>query len=313
MKILQYGQWKIAVDAEKTKGYYAALPQPEDQASRNFAEYCKTMPREERAFFDSFGIDPVRCSVHGFFMDKDKTFPCGGTLLFCGSYLECPPENLMTIEELVAKDFADDRPDSRVTIGMFQFDFIRQDFLPDQMPEGFLGIQFFCNDMKWLLKERCQEERLQEMPRFWELHKQIAGYFRQKKQQKAFLLEEQQQFEALFQRLSISAVPLSKKEMRRHRVRWLRAYAPADANWRELRALCLDGRGCSVFPWHIFSFEILECAQNEEAQALFERESKGSCILLNNIAPIAYRLADTSTLSAADLEDLIDVTITPED
>ena len=317
MNTVQYGQWKIAVDTERTKQYYASVPQPTDQASRNFAEYCKTMSPEERAFFDSFGIDPVRCSVHGFFMDKEKTFPCSGTLLFCGSYLEYPQENLLTIEELAAQNFVDDRPDPRVNIGIFQFDFIRQDFLsallPNQIPEGFLGIAFFCNDMEWLLRERCQEERLYEPPRFWEIHKQIAGYFRQKKRQKAFLQEEQQPFEALFQRLSISAVPLSKKEIRRHRVRWLRAYAPADANWQELRALCLDGRGCSVFPWHIFSFKFLDCEVDESARGYFDRENKGSCILLSNVDPLAYRLEDAAKVTAEHLEEFIDVTITADD
>lgn len=71
--------------------------------------------------------------------------------------------------------------------------------------------------------------------------------------------------------------------------------------------------GAALSPRGIFSFEILKFEQKEEAQAFFDRERKGSCILLNNIAPLACRLADASTLTAADLAELIDVTITPED
>ena len=50
MEIVRYGEWEIAVDVEKTKEYYKSYISKKNQANRNFAEYCKVMPSEDKAF-----------------------------------------------------------------------------------------------------------------------------------------------------------------------------------------------------------------------------------------------------------------------
>lgn len=177
MKIVQYGEWKIAVDVEKTKEYYVRYQQNNSQANRNFAEYCKHLTPQESAFFDAFGIDPLCCEIQHIGANRKGGFPCGGFYLVCGSYLEYPPENLITVQELAENDFEDDRPDPRIDIGMFQFDFQCPDyefsFIPDDIPDGFLCIRFWCKNMKWLLAEK-PEVMMYEPPRFWRYTKSLG-------------------------------------------------------------------------------------------------------------------------------------------
>ena len=55
MNTVQYGDWKIAVDIDRTKEYYNTYEKNDNQANRNFAEYCKDLTVEEKAFFDALG------------------------------------------------------------------------------------------------------------------------------------------------------------------------------------------------------------------------------------------------------------------
>ena len=55
MEILKYGNFEIVPDFQMTKDYYSNLKPAETQVARNFAEYCKNMPEEEKSFFENFG------------------------------------------------------------------------------------------------------------------------------------------------------------------------------------------------------------------------------------------------------------------
>lgn len=316
MKIVQYGDWKIAVDIDKTMQYYDRYEKTDNQANRNFAEYCKNLSADEKAFFDAFGIDPVCCEISHCGADKKGNFPCGGYYFICGKYLEHPPENLITVEELAAKNFIDDRPDPRIYLGLFQFDFQCEDYeingIPEDMPEGFICINFWCEDMKWLLSEK-PEVIMYEPPRFWEIHKKIKQRIDARKMQIADLEETKAEFESFFEKESIKAEPLSKKEIKAHKKEWINRFSPADADIKNIEKLCLKSRKYNTYLWHIFSFEFLNCVTNEEAEKLFDKENKLACILVNNEDNIAYRLENAQSLTAQMLKQFVDVTITAAD
>ena len=82
MNTVQYGDWKIAVDVDKTKEYYNTYKTNDNQANRNFAEYCKNLTEEEKAFFDAFGIDPVCCEIEHIGVDKKAIPPVAVIILF---------------------------------------------------------------------------------------------------------------------------------------------------------------------------------------------------------------------------------------
>ncbi len=316
MNIVQYGEWKIAVDIDKTKEYYAEYERNNSQANRNFAEYCKNLTVEEKSFFDDFGIDPVCCEIEFIGADGKGNFPCGGYYLVCGEYLEYPPEELTTIEELAENDFVDERPDPRVDIGMFEFDFQCDKYefndIPEDMPEGFICICFWCEEMKWLLSEK-PEQMMYEPPRFWEIHKIIKERIDNKKQQELDLEATKHEFTHTFENFNIKYYPLSKKEIAKYKKEWVNRFAPADANIKEIKKLCLASRKYTPFLWHIFSYEFLDCETGEKAEELFNQESKDACVIVSNVDDIAYRLENAENLTAELLEQFIDVTITTSD
>lgn len=316
MNTVQYGDWKIAVDMDATKEYYNTYKRNENQANRNFTEYCKNLPAEEKAFFDAFGIDPTCCEISHIGADKKGNFPCGGYYFVCGKYLEYPPEELITFEELAENDFIDERPDPRIDVGMFQFDFQCEEHvikdIPDDTPEGFICIRFWCEDMKWLLPEQ-PEEMMCEPPRFWEIHKIIKEIIGNKKQQVFDLEEAKSAFLHLFENLNITAQALDKKETKEYKKEWVNRFAPADANIKEIKTLCATSRKYNPFLWHIFSFGFLKSETNENANAMFNRESKESCVILSNADDFAYRLENADKITAELLEQFTDVTITASD
>jgi hypothetical protein len=71
-----------------TKDYYSNLTPTETQLTRNFAEYCKNMPEEEKAFFEKFGIDTSKITIAGTYDKKEKMLFCFGEAYFCGDYLK---------------------------------------------------------------------------------------------------------------------------------------------------------------------------------------------------------------------------------
>ena len=151
MNTVKYGKWEIAVDIDKTREYYKSYVLNESQANRSFAEYCKVMSVEERAFFDSREITPECCEIEHVGVNKKNEFPCGGYYLICGRYMSYPKEELLTVDDLIEKDFEDDREDPRVDIGLFQFDFQCEDYefkeIPEDMPDGFICVRFWCENM----------------------------------------------------------------------------------------------------------------------------------------------------------------------
>lgn len=316
MKIVQYGDWKIAVDVDETKQYYSKYKIIDTSANRNYAEYCKIMSEEEKNFFSSFGINPICCDIEHIGVSRKGEFPCGGYYLVHGSYLEYPSENLISIEELAENDFIDDRPDPRIDIGIFQFDFQHEDYeikdIPEDIPEGYICIRFWCEDMKWIIDEPC-DVKMYEPPRFWEIHKKINEIISHKKEEKDYRAKQIKELEDMFCRLNISYAMLTKKEVGQYKKKWLEKFAPDDVKMKELRKLCLSSHKYSTFLWHVFSWGYLECVEGDEADNLYCNSAKDDCVILINTDSIAYRMINAEALTHEILKKLIDVTVTSSD
>jgi len=312
MKTVRYGDWEIEVDIEKTKLYYESYNIQISQANRNFAEYCKNLSDEERAFFDSFGIDPFCCEVQNLGLTKNGEYPSYGFYFVCGKYLKYPPELVMPVEELIANNFVDERPDPRIDVGVFRFDFQCEDYMfkniPEDMPEGYICIRFMCEHMKWLLKERC-ETRMYEPPKPWEIHKRIRDKIRSAKFQVEILEGRKQEFNEAFKQLGISAVPMTVRELKKYKNDWVNAFAPEGADMEDIKDMCIS----AGYLWHIFSFEALDCQEVQIASEMYDAQEKQSCVLLSNIDPLGYRLENAEKLDAEALNQFIDVTVTASD
>ena len=255
MKTVQYGEFKISVDVEKTREYYRNYTTPNTQANRNFAKYCESLSGEEREFFNAFAIDPVSCEIEHIGVGKNGEFPCGGYYLVSGEFLEYPPEDLITVEQLAENGFEDDRPDPRINIGIFQFDFQCPEYeindIPEDMPKGFICIRFWCEDMKWLLDEE-PEERMYEPPHLWEVRRILKERKDRREQEKIDSEAARQEFCRAVEELHTPFCMFSQKESRDYKKAWVISYTPSAESRRKIKKLCLHSRRFSTFLWHMF-------------------------------------------------------------
>lgn len=318
MQTVQYGPWKIAVDLEKTRAYYATYPKKEEQANRNFALYCERLSEEERAFFDSFGIDPLCCEIEHIGVSRKGNFPCGGFYPVRGTYLERPPQKLITDQPL-EEESEEAYPDTRVCLGVFRFEFLCKDYMfhyiPEDLPEGFLCIRFWCEDMKWLLKET-PEERMEEPLKFWEIRRIVNEKIAHKKRRALEREEKKRFFSEQFRELGIRAVGMADREIPKYRKRWIREFTPKgtpDTVVHEIKKNCLYSLKYTTFLWHLFSYGYQTCEEEQRAEECFDRIPKDSCVLISNVDSMAFVLENTASLTAKQLERFVDVTVTAED
>lgn len=312
-KIVKYGEYVISVDIQKTEEYYKNFLKTDTQANRNFVEYCNTMSEEERVFFRSLAIDPQCCNIEHAGVSKKGDCPCGGYFLFCGDYVEYPPEELITVDALVKNDFEYSRNDNRINIGIFQFDFqvpaYEVNDIPDDMPDGFICVRFWCEHMKWLLNEK-PEEAMYEPPKFWEIHRKIKEYFAAKALKKKLIEDEKGEWVGLFEKLKIGYAELSAKELRTHKTMWINHFAPQDGKRNEIKKLCVENRKYTPFLWHLFSYEYVDAKTEAEAKKAYDNHDKEDCVIINNASDFAYIVRNANGLDSRCLDELIDITVT---
>ncbi len=316
MRTVQYGEFEISVDIEKTREYYRNYEISDTQANRNFAKYCEALSDEEREFFDAFAIDPVCCDIEHIGVSKNGDFPCGGYYFVCGEYIKFPPEQLLTIEELTENDFTDDRPDPRIDIGLFQFDFQCAEYacsdIPEDMPEGFICIRFWCENMKWLLDEE-PEVHMYEPPHFWEIRRVLKERRERREQEKTDLEEAKKDFCRAVENIHTQFHIFDKKEVRAYQKAWVDAFSPSAESRRKIKKLCVSRRRFTPFLWHMFSYEFLPCKEKEEARTAYFKTDRGGCVLFDNIYRLACHLENGAALTPEVLDEFVDVTVTADD
>lgn len=316
-KTVEYGKWKIAVDIEGTQAYYRQYKIEETQAHRNFAKYCETMPEEERKFFEGFGINPLCCEIESIGASKKGEFPCGGYYLICGKYIDFPKEQLISLEEAEENGFDFDRDDTRIDIGIFQFDFqnpLDEIFCdePEDMPEGFICVRFWCEEMRWLLDEPC-EEMMYEPPKFWQIGRILKERSAERKEDKANRLAIIKLAKETLASQRLNFTEMTDREVKEYKKEWLKAFAPDGSDMRKINKICLPTRRYGAYLWHIFSYEILASETPEKARQAFDAEKKDKCVLLFNIDDIGFRIENAGKLNSAFLEDYEDITVTAAD
>lgn len=231
MAVLHFDEWKIQVDVEKTKQYYDAFSVADEDAQGywNYVAFCNDLLDEEKAFFESFGIEASCCNVMSIGLTEDKRYPTAGGYCFAGRFLEKPEEIVMTVDELAENDFVDDRPDPRVYIGRYHFTFMDPDSLfariPEETPEGFLYMEFFLEDMPWLLNEK-PEMTMFYPPKPWQLFQKLHLKFQQRKENHEYIEELKGSLIKLFQNKHIEYSEMSKSSPKKYMETWFVSIVP---------------------------------------------------------------------------------------
>ena len=104
------------------------------------------------------------------------------------------------------------------------------------MPNGFICVRFWCENMRWLLDEKPNDDMIMyEFPRFWEIGKILKEKRKAKQQQVLYLEEQKQEFKNIFEKLGIEYSELSADEIDVYKRKWVEAFSPDGADKKEIK------------------------------------------------------------------------------
>ena len=310
MAVISYNEWEFDVDVDKTWEYYNKLViDNSSQVSRNYKKYCESLTKDEKEFFDKFGIIPEK-GICDFIDIEKKNISFSGCYYVFAKVIKEPIDPFGIIEENVEpqednEEVEDiDVEDNDVYIGAFDFSFYNvhdEDEIPEDMPQGCIMVHFICEDMQWLLEEKCEYVSCFP-PRFWEINKRIKLLKNKKKELKEYIDKQERKLV----NNSIKYTRLSKNEIKKYKRRWIKTFTPSELDMRKVRKICY---GECNYLWHLFSFECVECIENGEAEESLNKVNKDVVLLFDNINNIGYQLRNVSNLIASFLDEWTDVTI----
>ena len=92
MQEFVFGSYRLKVDVEATRAYYAAHPGPwitcECDGCRNFAKAVSGLPQAVRDFFEMLGLDPKKPGELCYYQGTPETLSGGGWYHVVGTILE---------------------------------------------------------------------------------------------------------------------------------------------------------------------------------------------------------------------------------
>ena len=92
MQEFMFGHYRLSVDVEATRAYYAAHPESwitcECEGCRNFAAALGTLPRAEVDFFKAMGLDPAKPAELCYYQGTEQDLSGGGWYHLAGTVLE---------------------------------------------------------------------------------------------------------------------------------------------------------------------------------------------------------------------------------
>lgn len=309
MAIVKYGEWEFDVDVEKTRDYYRGIVIDESsQVNRNFKRYCENLSEEEKVFFDSFGILPDKVDCEVIDIEKKKISFSGQYYVYA-KVIKGPKDIFEIMEEYDESDDESDieMEDNSVYLGGFEFSFYKateEDYDLESIPRGCITIDFLCDDMEWLLEEKCEYKSL--FPKFWEIGRKRELLKERKKELQEYIDNQ----ENIFEKNLIKYKRLSKRQVNQNKKKWIKVFTPKQVKLSNVKRLCY---GESTYLWHLFSFEFVEALENNDAIEKFNSVNKDKAIFFDNLENVAYELNNLGNMTAEFLEESWDCTIVDSD
>jgi len=311
MTIVEYGNWIIDVDLNKTRDYCKNYLSPDqNQIYMNYKKYCESMPEEEKNFFDSFGIDPLCCQPETIGITEEKTVPISVYFYVAGKYLKCHEEEVISVEELAANNFIDEREDPRVCIGLFQFDFQNPDavfkIIPENMPDGFICIRIWIEALPWLLDEEC-DTKMYYPPKWWQISKRLKEAKQSQRSQLEYKNEVKSALETDFTKNKILYKQLSQQDVKQLFIEWINRFIPSTRKKDIKEHMIYRNKRCSNYLWHAFSYDVLPTETSENAPLCYSDIQKKRCFVLLINEQVAYIIDNTANLDVSVLNKYNDI------
>lgn len=165
---------------------------------------------------------------------------------------------------------------------------------------GDIYVEFWCEEMPWLLDERCKI-KIDKLPASWDLFHRLQRRIKHKREGRVYRKSVIQRIRNAWDEADISYEVMTKKEILAHKKQWLSAFAPADADMCDLSELCIGSEKFSGYLWHLFSFECVSTTTPEQAQIFFDQTEKREVVVIENWIKEGYRVCDISKITSVFL------------
>lgn len=316
MAIFVYGEYKINIDEENTKKFFAETEMDDSQANRNFQKYVnELMSEEEREFFDSLHIDLSKVDICYGLLSRNKKWTCNIQTYIIGRFLSYPETAFASIEDVAENVFEvlDDTQTNDITIGNFQIHI----FTPEEYEHGSedyensIYIEFDVKDIPWLLNEKCEEKEPSKIVEFLEYHFSSAVHFipnliREMKDRKTERKKLITELEILKEKCCFCYEILSNKKAKGYKKLWVNSILPQNVDEEtrnKVYSVCLPRKRFAAYLWYIFSFDILKSCNNATEE--FNKIDKNDCTLvLVSCNNTCVKLKNAKDLTEQDIIDL---------
>lgn len=317
MAIVTYGEWAINVDAERMKALYNTTSDNNSQGYRNFKKYCESMPENEKAFFERFGINPLNCR-NDCYINADKSTVIMHGCYFISGEFKCAPKQITADKKYI---YQEDFEGTEIAIGKFYFMFQHHDspycYTPSNLPKDCISVQFTC-EIPWLLNEKSEYSSLTNS--FWG---KILWHFQKNKKFEGYNSEYSKKVNELllkiFKENGIKFEVLDEEFLTSYKKEWLNAFSPKRHN-NKIKKACYKNKHFVTYLWHLFSYEFAKSVPCEEARKEYDSTAKSTAIVMLERERLCYRIENFSSLTTEILDKIqskhrhyIDVIITADD
>lgn len=307
--MFKYGEWKIEIDEEKTREYYASLPSENTQSSRNFQKNIECFSDEEKAFFDSLCIDLSKLNVNGFlivstYLKKKLYWGCNADIFVFGKIVSSPNISIITINDVAEKglEILEDRETGEIEVGRFRFAINNpEEWEADKnYPEGAIYISMDYAELDWLLDEKCDTVETKSLSIFtkikWNLHNFFFGKIEEKKANK----KGAEKVIKYFNEAEITITQIPQSRVLAYKKEWVNNYT----NNPEIKKASLPSRKMHNQLWHVFSYESGKGIEGDEAQALYDAVNKNDVMIYIDDFDALFEASNANKLTSAELERL---------
>lgn len=318
-KMFEYGNWKIIIDEEKTRGYYSSLPVQDNQANKNFQLNVKSSDEAMR-FFDELCVDLSKLKIDGILiatpvLKKEKHWRCNADIYVFGEIISAPKTYDEIYDEAEKLNWSKQRyeteietNDTNITFDKYSFDISNpSEWEPgEECPEGAIYISMDYAELHWLLQDKCEDIEIEHTaiyekilePIMWKLQYLFVGKRKEKKENKMLI----QAIIKYFSALGICLSDISRKEMLRFKNEYVNHFT--DDN--EIKKASLPSKKTHNLLWHVFSYEDGKAKEGQEAIDAFDKIEKRKAVVYIDDIDTAFLASDVSILNSKLIEKMCD-------
>ncbi len=117
----------------------------------------------------------------------------------------------------------------------------------------------------------------------------------------------------LFKELHVEIVELNNVQSKAYMYEWFDKIVPADKKQQAFECYCFSKDGFCGYLWHVFSYELLEHLQSNNARRAFDKTKKQNVVLISSLDDKVFLIKDATLIKSTAIDEMDDVILTSSD